>query len=154
MATRSNIAIILKDEDKARIFAELNKRLEEAGDRFRYGIDNGNVLQIYCHWDGYPSGVGQDLINDFNSYEKALELILEGDHSTTHESYVSVGEDWISNRPEQRYEPKRQQDYLYVFKDESWKLPVHEDSMVGTGFNDRDGYCKIEDYLDWKLPIH
>lgn len=57
MATRSNIAIILKEEDKASVFAKLNERLEEVGGRFRYGVDNGNVLQIYCHWDGYPEGV-------------------------------------------------------------------------------------------------
>lgn len=154
MATRSNIAIILKEEDKARVFAELNKRLAEAGDRFRYGLDNGNVLQIYCHWDGYPGGVGQDLIDDFNSYDKALELILEGDHSTPYEPYAGRGESWVSNRPDQKEKPKCEQAYLYVFKDGAWKLPVHEDSMVGTGFNDRDGYCKVEDYLNWKLPVH
>lgn len=82
MATRSNIAIILKEEDKAIVFAEPNERLEESGIRLRYGVDNGNVLQIYCHWDGYPEGVGQDLLDDFNSYDEALKLILEGDHST------------------------------------------------------------------------
>ena len=154
MATRSNIAIILKEEDRERVFAELNKRLEEAGDRFRYGMDSGNVLQIYCHWDGYISGVGQDLLNDFNSYDKALKLILEGDHSTPHEPYAGHGERWVSNRPAQKTEPRRYQNYLYVFKDGAWKIPVHEDSIVGIAFNDRDGYCKLEDYLKFKMPRH
>lgn len=147
MATRSNIAIILKEEDKAQVFAELNKKLEDAGDRFRYGVDNGNVLQIYCHWDGYPSGVGQDLLNSFDSYGQALNLILEGDHSTPYESYTSKGEDWVSNRPDQRTLPRRYNDYLYVFKDGNWKIPVN-DEMIDPMYIDKDGYCFLRDYID------
>ena len=147
MATRSNIAIILKEEDKAQVFAELNKRLEDAGDRFRYGVDNGNVLQIYCHWDGYPEGVGQDLLNSFDSYGEALELILEGDHSTPYKSYTSKGEDWVSNRPDQRTLPRRYNDYLYVFKDGNWKIPVNEE-IIDPMYIDKDGYCFLRDYID------
>ena len=145
MATRSNIAIILKEEDKARVFTELNKRLEEAGVRFKYGIDNGNVLQIYCHWDGYPEGVGKDLLSHFNSYDAALKLILEGDHSTPHESYTSKGEDWESNRPDQRTEAICYEEYLYVFKDGEWKMPTEDDAYED--LIDKDGYVNLKDYL-------
>lgn len=146
MATRSNIAIILKEEDKARVFAELNERLDEVGGRFRYGVDNGNVLQIYCHWDGYPEGVGQDLLDDFNSYDEALKLILEGDHSTPYESYISKGEDWVSNRPDQKEKPKCEQDYLYVFKDGEWKMPTGDDDYED--LVDKDGYVSLKWILD------
>ena len=146
MATRSNIAIILKEEDKASVFAELNERLEEAGNnRFRYGKDNGNVLQIYCHWDGYPEGVGKDLLSHFNSYDAALKLILEGDHSTPHESYTSMGEDWVSNRPVQRIQPRRCEEYLYVFKNGTWKMPTEDDAYED--MVDEDGYVSLKDYL-------
>jgi hypothetical protein len=146
MATRSNIAIILKEEDKARVFAELNERLEKTEDNpFRYGVDNGNVLQIYCHWDGYPEGVGHDLLKDFNSYDKALEMILEGDHSTPYESYTSKGEDWESNRPEQRTQPRCHEEYLYVFKDGEWKMPTEDDDYED--LVDEDGYVSLKDYL-------
>ena len=145
MTTRSNIAIILKEEDKARVFVELNERLEKVGGRFRYGVDNGNVLQIYCHWDGYPEGVGQDLLNDFNSYDAALKLILKGDHSTPYESYTSKGEDWESNRPEQRTQPSCCEEYLYVFKDGEWKMPTENDDYED--LVDEDGYVSLKDYL-------
>lgn len=145
MATRSNIAIILKEEDKARVFAELNERLEKVGERFRYGVDNGNTLQIYCHWDGYPEGVGQDLLNDFNSYDEALKLILKGDHSTPYESYISGGEDWVSNRPEQRTQPGCLEAYLYVFKDGEWKMPTEDDAYED--LVDKDGYVSLKNYL-------
>ena len=145
MATRSNIAIILKEEDKSQVFAELNKRLEESGDIFRYGVDNGNALQIYCHWDGYPEGVGKDLLNDFNSYDEALKLILKGDHSTPYEPYIARGESWESNRPEQRTESRCCEDYLYVFKDGEWKMPTGDDAYKD--LVDEDGYISLKDYL-------
>lgn len=144
MATRSNIAIILKEEDKARVFAELNERLEEAGYKFRYGIDNGDVLQIYCHWDGYPSGVGKDLLKDFNSYDKALELILKGDHSTPYEAYAEHGEDWVSNSPDQKMKPRCEQDYLYVFKDGEWKMPIGDDDYDYEEVIDNEGYVGLK----------
>lgn len=149
MATRSNIAIILKEEDKEQVFSSLNERLEKAGNRFRYNPEDGNVLQIYCHWDGYPTGVGMDLLTDFNSYEDAIKLILEGDHSTPYEPYSQKGEDWEDLKPSQLTKPRQNHDYLYVFKDGKWKMPA-TDGMIEECI-DKDGYCTIEDYLDIEL---
>lgn len=153
MSTRSNIAIILKEEDKAVVFKALNERLEKAGDRFRYGVDNGNVLQIYCHYDGYLNCVGNELINGFNSYDEALELILAGDVSYIEGGvachYTSKGKDWASNRPEQRMHARRNGDYLYVFKDGTWKIPVN-DEMIDIEYIDTEGYCSIKDYLEFR----
>ena len=153
MATRSNIAIILKEEDKARVFAELNERLEKAGDRFRYGVDNGNVLQIYCHYDGYLSGVGEELNKYFKNYDDVLMMILAGDCSYIEGGvachYTSKGEDWASNRPEQRMHARRHEDYLYVFKDGNWKIPVN-DEMIDIEYIDAEGYCSIKDYLEFR----
>ena len=36
---------------------------------------------IYCHYDGYPSGVGQTLKDHYSSQEKAEALIAMGDCS-------------------------------------------------------------------------
>ena len=153
MSTRSNIAIILKEEDKEVVFKALNEKLEEAGERFRYGVDNGNVLQIYCHHDGYLQGVGYELLNKFNSYDKALKLILAGDCSYIEDGvachYTSKGEDWASNRPEQKMYARRLEDYLYVFKDGNWKIPVN-DEMIDIEYIDAEGYCSIKDYLEFR----
>lgn len=47
--------------------------------RSRIGIQAGDVVQhIYCHWDGYPDGVGRCLIEHYNTKAKASELILRG----------------------------------------------------------------------------
>lgn len=151
MATRSNIAIILKEEDKAQVFEALNEKLEELGERFRYGVDNGNVLQIYCHHDGYLSGVGVELNKYFKNYDDVLMMILAGDCSYIEGGvachYTSKGEDWASNRPEQRMHASRREDYLYVFKDGAWKIPVI-DEMIDIEYIDPEGYCTLSDYFE------
>jgi len=44
--------------------------------------EDGTVKAIYCHWDGYPAGVGAGLIQNYNSKEKAQALIELGGFSS------------------------------------------------------------------------
>jgi hypothetical protein len=52
--------------------------------RSRIGIQNqdGTVSSIYCHFDGYPSGVGETLSKHFSDREKLQQLIELGDISS------------------------------------------------------------------------
>ena len=54
MATRSNILLKRKD---------------------------GSFKSIYCHWDGYPQGVGQTLVEDYKDLDKVNKLLDLGDLS-------------------------------------------------------------------------
>ena len=74
-----------------------------------------------------------------------MKLILEGDHSTPYEPYTGRGEDWVSNRPDQRTEPICYEEYLYVFKDGEWKMPTEDDAYED--LIDKDGYVSLKDYL-------
>lgn len=51
MATRSNIGILNED---------------------------GTVTAIYCHWDGYPEGVGLTLVNHYQDEDRVRELLSLG----------------------------------------------------------------------------
>ena len=53
------------------------------GTRSRIGLQlaDDSILSIYCHFDGYPEFNGVKLVEHFNSYEKAAELIDLGDIS-------------------------------------------------------------------------
>lgn len=55
MATRSNIGILETD---------------------------GSVNYIYCHWDGYPEGVGKTLTENYTTTEMVEALLSLGDIST------------------------------------------------------------------------
>ena len=43
---------------------------------------DGSVYQIYCHWDGYPEGVGKTLLDHYSDPFKARDLICLGDISS------------------------------------------------------------------------
>lgn len=51
--------------------------------RSRIGIESedGTVTSVYCHYDGYPSGVGNMLLTHFNGAERAVYLQQHGDLS-------------------------------------------------------------------------
>lgn len=42
---------------------------------------DGAVRYIYCHWDGYPSGTGKILQEDWNTYTKVYNMINKGNMS-------------------------------------------------------------------------
>ena len=51
--------------------------------RSRIGMEqpNGEVRSIYCHWDGYPEGVGATLQEHYTDPAKVEALIALGDIS-------------------------------------------------------------------------
>ena len=56
--------------------------------RSRIAIENqdGTVLSIYCHWDGYPEGNGRRLLDHFQTQEKVESLIALGSLSSLNEN--------------------------------------------------------------------
>lgn len=54
------------------------------GTRSYIGVElpSGSIVAIYCHWDGYPEGVGDRLIHFYNDRSKVLELLRLGDISS------------------------------------------------------------------------
>ena len=98
---------------------------------------NGNaVLQIYCHNDGYPEGVGYALIKGYNSYEKALALILGGDLSSLYKSHscpysLGKGEDPIQCAPDVLEKAEIKECFLYVFDYETnkWLIQKHDSEL-------------------------
>ena len=109
MATRSRIGIQLADE---------------------------SILSVYCHWDGYPQFNGVKLVEHFNSYELAAELIDGGDISSlwtnvgwNNETLPTTGPQYYSSRGEDRPPSLDSnlkeyltdgEEYAYLFKDGEW----------------------------------
>jgi hypothetical protein len=40
--------------------------------------ENGPIESVYCHWDGYPKGVGATLLEHYTDKNKVAELISLG----------------------------------------------------------------------------
>jgi len=99
--------------------------------------EDGTISAVYCHFDGYLSGVGKDLVAHFNSLKAAEELIKKGDLSGTNSSegkpkyYTDDGEDFEDVKPRfyqnlGEYLKKIGDDicgeYDYLFTDGEWKV--------------------------------
>lgn len=111
MCTRSNIAILLRPEDRNKDFkTPWGQVVNAKGKKYLY---------VYCHNDGYPEGVGADLINMFDGdkYEKVLKYILMGDRSTTDLSYWDCRITLCAPRAADTEEEMYQNDYLYVIEE-------------------------------------
>jgi hypothetical protein len=139
MATRSNIRVVLKEEDRNKDlkFAPNEKQAEDLKEN-EWGVDQleegmwetvnpegAEALMIYHHWDGYIKGVGKTLIEKYDSYEDALNLVLGGDCSSINRIYTPYAtrkyEDWESIMPRPISENhKMEEEYDYMFKGDQW----------------------------------
>ena len=106
--------------------------------RSRIGIQlsDDSILSVYCHWDGYPEFNGVKLVEHFNSYEKAAELIDGGDISALwtnagwqNETLPATGPLYYSSRGE-NLRPRLDvnlieylgdgEEYAYLFTNGEW----------------------------------
>lgn len=139
MATRSFIGVVVNPQDNGKTISpslellgkDIESFLKEAEFHDTVIEDSTKVIRIYHHWDGYPDGVGKTLLDEFNSYEKALNLMSFGDASTINGTTAVFynswreGEDWKYTKPrqyttEKEYEALADQEYAYLFKDGKW----------------------------------
>jgi hypothetical protein len=64
----------------------------------------GGYIGIYCHWDGYETGVGHALKEKFSDYRKALNLLAGGWCSAISSDHIKhyanrKGEEWKVIKP-------------------------------------------------------
>jgi len=70
--------------------------------RSRIGIENenGTITSIYCHFDGYPDGVGATLKEHYLSTQKVRMLLNLGDISILGEQVATMDEHTFENPKE------------------------------------------------------
>ena len=110
------------------------------GTRSRIGIElnDGSILSVYHHWDGYPTWLGRALTTHYNTKEKVAELIDGGDMSSCWSDSI-----WGDKLSEGEYAPAYYsargedcpptlhmnqaqffaagEEYSYIFRDGEWK---------------------------------
>jgi len=103
--------------------------------RIAVELQDGTVKSVYCHNDGYISGVGRDLKNKgFESTDECEEFIDEGDRSTVDRSY----KEWRNeNCPHQVHKNRNEffagdiEEYGYLFtKEGNWVVKAYGDYHI------------------------
>jgi hypothetical protein len=81
----------MKREILAHVLRQENRKMAT---RSTIGIksQDGTIRAIYCHWDGYPEGVGATLANYYNNETVAIALINLGGFSSLHETLKETAE--------------------------------------------------------------
>jgi len=114
--------------------------------RSRIAIQIGDkVHHIYCHWDGYPEGVGNELITRFNSRELAEGLVELGNRS-----WLIQPDGYTSSTAELYDEPAE------VVSKEQWerfsKDPIDGEQYVYEWIDD-EGWIVYDVYHDEYLTV-
>lgn len=119
--------------------------------------NHGSILYIYCHFDGYPEGVGQTLLDHYKDYDKVLELVKLGGLSSLRQNIhpktekhefgnaeedVTVayhrdrGDDYILHLSQDEKELLKDlkdswTEYYYLFKDNNWYgMPARDTKFI------------------------
>jgi len=92
----------------------------------RPGSNPPEFASIYVHWDGYPAHHGKILLENYNTYEKVVELIQLGGLSELHESPDACvshhrlhGDDKDITVSSSLYD-HTDFEYAYLFRDGAW----------------------------------
>ena len=108
---------------------------------------NGTILSIYVHSDGYPDGVGQCLIDNYETYGSSLRLFEHGDASylgSTLKECSFYHRDW-----------QRELDKAHVHKNfESFKKFYSGDIFIEFVYLFKDGQWLVsENYKNPELEL-
>jgi hypothetical protein len=112
---------------------------------------NDNFLGSYCHWDGYPEGVGVRLLNNYTNQDQVNEVCNLGGFSTLQDTVVETAKSQYNDQPvaevnngKDALEYGDMVDYIYVYEDNNWWF--YETSYGEGPFNRRH----LETYLSMK----
>lgn len=104
---------------------------------------NGTIRSIYCHWDGYPNGVGKMLLEHYSDYATMTRLLNRGDRSALEKvpeegmAYIDRGDDCPAHISRSRtqlaeFDWGEEWMYLYEFETDEWfALDVYADRAIG-----------------------
>lgn len=95
--------------------------------RSRIGIErkDGTVKSVYCHNDGYPSGVGEWVRMNLTEAEEIEEYLDKGDISTVELSYKEWRDEdcpaKISHSVDEFLRINSGAEYMYLLTNGKWK---------------------------------
>lgn len=103
--------------------------------------DDGSIKSIYCHYDGDLKATGKNLLNNYNTKDKAAELLSLGSLSNLGDSIDTsvfycrdMGEDGIYCKSYDSFLEYRMfedfQEFNYIFQDGKWNIYYPESKRM------------------------
>lgn len=104
-------------------------------------LQEGGVHVIYNHFDGYLDGVGLDLIKNWNSYEKAKEVVYGVYNNEELQWDYDTIDDWIDCLK------TTDREYAYLWRDDHWEY-IKTKEYIKINWNN-SSYTNVWD-TDWQ----
>lgn len=165
MSTRSNIYLKVSKETKGKT-VKFNKNLLPNNEKhtLNYSIPdmkiskNTDYIGVYCHSDGYISGVGKELIENYDTYDKVLNLLALGDLS----SICGGARSYLSWRNEKGTETEEIDEtcerITYSWKNENEheekKIPAIIDGKLNAEWAVKEEYAYLFDGENWYVAYY
>lgn len=94
------------------------------GTRSLIGLDNGDgtITSVYCHWDGYPEGVGATLLRAYDDEVKVRALLAAGDHSSLGDDPTEGAYNDGSNAVTSKRWGNAGQEFEYLYRGGVWQF--------------------------------
>ena len=107
-------------------------------------LENGVFVSAYCHWDGYPDGVGATLKEHYTEYNKIMYFILQGamssiDKNGNAERYFDMHDNDADIEHSRRTKSNLPQVHNNLFELKSWAFQVNAEFV----------YIWAERYKQW-----
>jgi hypothetical protein len=120
MATRSNIAMKTQD---------------------------GKIVSVYCHWDGYVANNGKILLENYDNIEKIEALVALGSISSLGEQ-IGEAQDF-NDRSTQKDEWT-----LFYTRDRGEQLSIQEYADIPSWIDDMEEYAYLWNGKEWLVNDH
>ena len=144
MATTALIGVVVKPQDRGRLIEpnfellgkDIHTELREPEFHVTEIEETTKIISIYHHYDGYPEELGETLLNEFNDYEKALNIMSFGDASSINDDSAKFYNSWRAGEPweytsHRQFESEQDfeeaiENYYYLFNDGKWFVKKYE----------------------------
>ena len=120
MATRSNIAMKTQD---------------------------GKIVSVYCHWDGYVANNGKILLENYTDIDKIEALVALG-------SISSLGEQIGEQQDFDDRSTQKDEWTLFYSRDRGEQLSIQEYDDIPSWINDMEEYAYLWNGQDWLVNDH
>jgi hypothetical protein len=89
--------------------------------------ETDQILSSYCHYDGYLDGVGQELLDNYNSFDRAKELVDGGEMRFPGNYFGKDQNQKLASRFETllewtEYGKEAWADYMYIYSEGGWSV--------------------------------
>lgn len=108
-------------------------------------LPEGSIVSIYCHWDGYPDGVGDTLVCHYRDRDKIMKLLQLGDLSSL-QATPEDSEAYCRDRGEDLH-PARimsEQEMAEAWAEYSYKFTLQDEWQVKSLLDSSRGWVSVE----------